>query len=396
MGFDSGSISFLKYAVVGQSPKMADEDLLKKLEDNALKPSDMGLPVDVEYGWAGPRHVMDQSFDFEHCVFNDCVYFAMRIDTSKIPSEMKHAWSVIEEEAAAKGNPSGFISKQQKKLVKDSVERKMDEELRSGRYRRSKLVPLLWDVPAGIVYGPSSISVREKLMELFNRTFDLELHALTSGNVGIRELERRGKRREYEDFLPTRFAKSPEDPDAPAEYPWTAKGDGAKDFLGNEFLLWMWHEATMRGGSIKTPAGEITIMFDRTLQLDCVFNHTGKETLAAAGPTRLPEAIDGLRTGKVPRKAGLIVDWAGEQYNLTLTGESLAIGSLKLPAVEEADTPRTLFEERITLLRDFNKGLDSLYDTFLTARASGWNTSVVNLQKWIASHVKPIAQAQVA
>jgi hypothetical protein len=393
MGFDSGSISFMKYAVVGQAPKMPDEDLLKKLSEHALRASEMGLPDEIEYGWVGPRHVFDLSFDFEHCVFNDCVCFALRIDTNKVPSEVKHAWSTIEEEAVAKGNPSGFISKQQKKLVKDSIGRKIDEELRSGKYRRSKLVPVMWDVQHSVLYGPASLSVREKLMELFNRTFDLDLHPLTSGTVALRELERRGKRREYEDFVPTRFAKSPEDPDAPAEYPWTAKGDGAKDFLGNEFLLWMWHEAAARSGSIKTSIGEVTVMFDRTLQLDCVFSHTGKESITAAGPTRLPEAIDGLRTGKVPRKAGLILDWSPGQFNLTLSGESLAVGSLKLPDVEDADTPRTLFEERITLLRDFGKMLDSLYDTFLTARATGWTSHVSAMQKWISSHVKPVARA---
>ena len=39
----------------------------------------------------------------------------------------------------------------------------MDDELRSGKYRRSKLISLLWDMPNGVVYGPASISVREKL-----------------------------------------------------------------------------------------------------------------------------------------------------------------------------------------------------------------------------------------
>ena len=101
----------------------------------------------------------------------------------------------------------------------------------------------------------------------------------------------------------------------PAEYPWTAKGDGAKDFLGNEFLLWLWHE-TQKTGVIETSAGHTTVMFDRTLQLDCVFGQTGKDTLTATGPTRMPEAIDALRSGKAPRKAGLIVDCPAGQFNL--------------------------------------------------------------------------------
>lgn len=392
MGFESGTMSFLRYAVIGQSPTMPDERLLEKLAEHAIRPSETGLPEEVEYGWCGPRHLLDTSFDFEHCVFNECLFFALRVDTNKVPSEIRHAWQVIEEDALAKTNPSGFISKQQKRLARETMNQRMDEELRSGKYRRSKHIPMLWDLPNGVVYGPSSLGVREKLTELFSITFGLELEPLTSGNIAIRELERRGKRREYEDCVPTRFAKSPQDPDAPAEYPWTAKGDGAKDFLGNEFLLWMWYEAAHRAGTIKTTDSEIAVMFDRSLQLDCVFNHTGKETLLATGPTRLPEAIDGLRTGKVPRKCGLIVEAPSGQYNLTLTGESFAVTGLKLPDIEQADTPRTLFEERISLLRDFSRVLDGMFYSFLTSRCQGWNTQVIQIQKWISSHVKPVAQ----
>ena len=392
MGFDSGSISFTRYAILGNTPKLPDEAMLEKFAANALRPTDIGVPEDVEWGWVGPRHIFDGRFDFEHCVFNDCIHIGLRVDTNKVPGEVKSAYTTIEEEAAAASNPSGFISKAQKREVKDVVGRKLDEDLRSGKFRRSKLIPLLWDVPANVLYGPASVSVREKMQELFSRTFELELQPLTSGHIGLRELEKRAKRREYEDLMPTRFAKSQEDPDMNAEYPWTAKGDGAKDFLGNEFLLWLWHE-TQKTGVIETAAGasgggHTTVMFDRTLQLDCVFGQTGKDTLTATGPTRMPEAIDALRTGKAPRKAGLIVDCAAGQFNLTLTGESLAISSLKLPEVEKADTARTLFEERITLLRDFNNCVDAMYSAFLTARVSGWETTTGNIRKWIATGVK--------
>ena len=61
---------------------------------------------------------------------------------------------------------------------------------------------------------------------------------------------------------------------------------------------------------------------------------------------------------------------------------------LKLPEIEKADTARTLFEERITLLRDFQASLDAMYGSFLTARVSGWETTTGNIRKWIATGVK--------
>ena len=96
----------------------------------------------------------------------------------------------------------------------------------------------------------------------------------------------------------------------------------------------------------------MTAYIDRALDLDCAYGQTGRDSLRGEGPARMPEAKDGLRTGKVPRKAGLIVDAGGIQSSLTLSGEALAVGGLKLPNVEESDSPRGVFEERVGMLRE--------------------------------------------
>ena len=180
MGFTSGSIAFRRFAVIGpKQPDLPDEKLIEKLQANALQVSDLGVPEPVEYGWCGGRHVLDGSFSFQHNVFNDCLFFALRVDTNKVPGDLKKAYQLMEEEAAAKDNPSGFISKKQKKEAKDSVGKKLDEELRSGRFRRSKIVQVLWDMPGQMLYCQCGTSDQEKLLELFNRTFALDLQPLS-------------------------------------------------------------------------------------------------------------------------------------------------------------------------------------------------------------------------
>src|SRR5215471_15730186 len=114
MGFDSGAISFRRFAVVGKQPKAVDQELLDKLSEHALRVADIGAPEEIEYGWSGGRHVFDDSFTLENNVFVDALHFALRIDTNKVPSEIGKAYKLIEEGAAAKENPSGFISKRQK------------------------------------------------------------------------------------------------------------------------------------------------------------------------------------------------------------------------------------------------------------------------------------------
>lgn len=393
MGFAAGSISFRRFAVIGAGPAAPDQSLLERLSEHALRPGEIGVPEEVEYGWSGGRHILDGSFSFEHNVFADALHFALRVDTNKVPGELKKAHQLMEEEAVAASNPSGFISKNQKRDVRETVRRKIDDELRSGKFRRSKLLPVLWDLPAGIVYCNATGSSFEKLAEIFQRSFDLKLQPLTAGALALRTLEPVARRRDYEDLRPTRFVHGPNGEGEYPEYPWVAKGPEPKDFLGNEFLLWLWHEADHRGGIIGTEsAGEVTVYIDRSLGLDCAYGQTGRDALHGTGPSRMPEAKDALRSGKLPRKAGIILDAFSRQFSFTLSAETLALGGARLPDVEDADTPRVVFEERIALLGDLCKAMDALFQTFLKARASSsWEGQVGGMRKWILEPVKKVA-----
>jgi hypothetical protein len=106
----------------------------------------------------------------------------------------------------------------------------------------------------------------------------------------------------------------------------------------------------------------------------------------------MPEARDAIRSGKLPRKVGMILEQAGNQYSLTFNPETFGCNAAKLPDVEEAETPRVLFEERITLLRDLCGALDALFATFLKHRASSaWEGQTGNVRRWILQPAKPVA-----
>lgn len=392
MGFASGSVSFRRFAVVGKAPKNVEQDLLDKLAGHALREHEFGVPEEVEYGWSGGRHVFDGQFSFEHNVFADALHFALRIDTNKVPSELKKAWQIMEEEAVAKNNPSGFISKNQKRDVKDTIRRKAEEDLRSGKFRRSKLLPILWDLPSQTLFCSATGASLEKLAEIFERSFGLELVPVSSGSLGLRLLSPKARKRDYEDLKPTRFVIGPEGEGQVPDYPWVAKGAEPKDFLGNEFLLWLWHEADARTASIATEKGEVTVFIDKSLDLDCAYGQTGKDGLRGDAPSRMPEARDGLRTGKLPRKSGLILDINRQQFTLTLSGDSLSVGGAKLPDVEDAESPRVLFEERVALLRDLCGTIDAMFETFLKLRTtSGWEGQTSTIRRWIMKANKAAA-----
>ena len=403
MGFASGSVSFRRFLLVGKNqPKTADQALLDKLAEHVLRPQEVGVPDEAEYGWSGGRHVLDDQFGFETNVFAEAVSFGMRVDTHRFPGALKRAYTAMEEQAVAKANgkkkgeKAGFVSKAQKKEIKENVAKRIEDELRGGKFRRSKVLPLLWDLETQTLYGTAGGKSFEMLAELFHRSFELDLQPVSAGTTAHRLLEARGHGRDYEDLKPTRFVLGPEGDHQHPEYPWVLKGAEPKDFVGNEFLMWLWHEADAREGTgIKVEhIRDIAVMVDRTIDLDCAYGMTGRDGLRGDAPGRMPEARDAAASGKVPRKAGLLLNVNGADYTLTLGGEGMAVGGAKLPDAEDAQTPRAAFEERIGELRNLCQAIDGLFDTFLRVRASAkWEHQVATLRQWILRTPAAVAAA---
>jgi hypothetical protein len=272
------------------------------------------------------------------------------------------------------------------------MKQQIDNDIRSGKYRRSKLAPILWDVPHGVIYSPASGANGEKLIELFERGLGIELEAVTSGTLARRLLEKRSRKRDLEDVRPTRFVSAEAASSAMFDYPWLPRGEGGKNFLGNEFLLWLWHEADHHAGVIEWEGDSATVLIDRVLDLDCALGESGRVQLKGDGPARMPEAKAALRTGKLPRRMGLVLHANQQQFRLTLSAESLAVAGAVLPDVAEADSPRMVFEERIAMLRDLAGALDNMFDAFLRVRcSSAWQGQTSAIRRWIVQSAKTVA-----
>lgn len=364
---------------MGRSPREPSEKMLQTLEGMSFAPGGSGASQEVEYGWSGGRHVLDTSFSFEHNVFGEALHFALRVDTNRVPAQIRRAYQIIEDEAASLDNAAG------KKGVKHAVQRRIEADLRSGRYRRSRLMPVLWDLPRAMVYAAVSPAAQEYLLNLFERTFELRLEPLSAGRLALRRMEAAGNRRSYEDAHPTRFAGGPDGEERAPEYPWVPRGDYPRDWLGNEFLVWLWHHTETEGGVVATGRGELGVVIDELLEMHCAFGETGRDVFRASGPTRMPEAVDALFSGKVPRRIGLIVESGGSQWQLTLSAESFACAGVRLPPAEQAVSPRAVFEQRIDALRDLCETIDALYEAFLKVRFAGeWDAHVAAVRRWIA------------
>jgi hypothetical protein len=181
-----------------------------------------------------------------------------------------------------------------------------------------------------------------------------------------------------DDAVPTSFVSQHK-----GEVAWILD-EASRDFLGNEFLVWLWYLVENETDSPRLADGsEVTILVARTLVLECPRGQTGRESITSEGPAKLPEAFRALQSGKLPRKAGLTLVRHEQTYELTLQAETLALSAARLPA-PEAEEDRARHEERITQIRHLLETLDLLYALFGQKRWGGeWSKETARIRKWL-------------
>ncbi len=384
MGFLNGRVTYTRYRVGGDGPLPFGPDHLEAVERFAIGRAGGADPTDgVSAGWSGGDHVLDVTFGLEKNILNDALHLALRIDTDKVPGELLKAYTRIETDARAQLNPSGYPTKAQRQEAKEAAKIRAEAEAADGRFRRSKHFPVLWDGLSNTLYaGTQSASVLDRLLPLFRETFDRNLEPISAGTLAADQAQARGVERPIEDFSPVPFHG---DDLALAAFAWSTDPSLA-DYFGNEFLVWLWHTLKNDGDTITLADGsEATVMLAKTLMLDCPRGETGRDSLTDAGPTRLPEAFRALQSGKLPRKAGLILVRHGQQYEFTLQAETLSVSGLALPKVEGA-SGRELQTLRIDALRHLVETLDLLYDTYGNRRTGpNWTGELSRIRTWLTA-----------
>jgi hypothetical protein len=380
MGFLSGRLTFARYRVNGPSPGLFGPEHLERLASHAIGTQRVASPDGVQVGWTAGDHVLDTRFDLEKNVVNETLNFCLRVDQQKIPADLLRAYMAVELQALAEKNPSGRPGARQKREARDVARERLEEEAKDGRFLKRKAYPVLWDAPSNeLLVGTTSMTVVDRLHAHFEQTFGHGFEPLTAGRLAFHLAEMRQQTRGVDDAAPAAFVPGV----TPGEMAW-APDEGSRDFLGNEFLMWLWYQLDSESDTVAlADKSEAAVMLARTLTLECPRAQTGKETIQSDGPTRLPEARRAIQAGKLPRRAGLIVVRHDNQYEFALQAETLAVSGLKLPAPEGNDE-RVRLEERVALLRSFLETLDLLYDAFGRVRLSeGWPKELTKIQKWL-------------
>ena len=354
MGFFTGRATFLRFKVNGPAPRMFDDEQIERLKDRMAGRQRIASADGVETGWTAGEHVLDTDFGLEKNIINDTLTFDLRVDTDKLPSDLLRAYYAVELKALSKNNPSGFASARQKREAKEIARERLEQESKDGRYKKRKCIPVLWDRQSNeVLFGATSISQLDRLGSLFQTTFGMDLECVTAGRRAYHLAEVDTRTRLVEDSSPSAFVPGI----TPGDVAWIAD-DSSRDFIGNEFLMWLWYYTDVVSDTIKlADDSEVTLMLARTLNLECPRGVTGHETISHEGPTRLPEARRAIQSGKLPRKVGLTLVRHGEQYELTLHAETLGVGGAKLPPPEEGVDARGKLDDRANQLQLLSREL---------------------------------------
>jgi hypothetical protein len=171
MGILSASVSVTRYQVQGKIKAPVTENITIGLKDNTIDEIDNQIS-DKAVGWTSFEKPFQPNFEGSSFVFGSYFVFSLRIDKKNItPKVLKKQYTI---EAAKRMAESGrdYLSKAEKKLVKDHVI--------SGLCLRIPATPnvydLIWNHEEASVWFFSNLkAANEELETLFSKSFGLSL-----------------------------------------------------------------------------------------------------------------------------------------------------------------------------------------------------------------------------
>lgn len=383
MAFLSGSLGFERYTVSGFESTQFEQEHLDALAALAGGKNESVSEENVLVGFLAGEHLFDHDFQLEKNVINEALHCAVRVDTNTIPSAIRKAWLQMELAALSKENSSGRPTKAQRQEAKESVEQRCSVEAASGKYRKMSQFPLLWDLRLSTLYfGGSGATASGHAAELLQRAFEVELTRVSAGTIAHQWALQNNQEAAYDELLPAHFlTHQPQ-----GEIAWANEHRQEPDYLGNEFMMWLWWTLENVTDTIAlADDSEVTVMLTKTLVLECPYGESGKETISSESPVKLPEALQAIRSGKLPRKTGMTLVRNGQQVDLVLQAESFAIGGAKIHT--DPDNDEYELTDRIESIRTLCETVDLLFHAFCHKRIGGaWGNELENIRRWLASN----------
>ena len=336
MSFLTGTVSATRFSTSAISFHPWDEATVARIAGHNADARPLS-DTEPQHGWTGGRHDLDFEFTTDRLLRGRYLCFGFRVTEDKYPAGRVKAMAEMEMAGAEKDG-----RRLDWKDAKATALETLAEEGKDGRFRHHTTVPLVWDGVTGDVwYGSAGEKHVGLFTALFAETFGVDLSPVTSGT-----------------FHNDNAAGPDENP------VWIE--DGTDDWMGNDFLMWMLARDRAGehavGGTIVAVTGKVDVA--------CPRGETGRDSIAAECPAKVPELTTAVRAGKLARKAGLtVVPQSGLTYSFTLAAARGAVTGAKVPVDEDAVPGAETDVAMLDRCRELFETLDGLMRTFVTGHA---------------------------
>lgn len=164
----------------------------------------------------------------------------------------------------------------------------------------------------------------------------------------------------------------------------TSEGLPIIGHLASEFYLWLWWASEARENlfDLGPDVGQVTLWVDDRLAFRNANDLRATAVLTGEAPASTLEAKAALRGGKVLHELRIGMRRDEREHFLTLSGPSMDVKQLKLPAFGEGE--EGLVYDRMFLYEEVCYVLAALFNEFAAVRVSeDWETTVVpQLATW--------------
>jgi len=171
MGLLSSSVSISRYRVEGIIENPVTEAVAKGLKKNAITDIDEDT-AEKSVGWTSFDNPFSPNFESSSFLFGNLFVFSLRVDRKSIPAKLLKKHMTIETSKRLDKIKRRFLSKDEKKALKDKVITDLAMRIPS----TPNVYDIIWDYEKSDIYFFSSLrSSNEDLELLFKRSFDLTL-----------------------------------------------------------------------------------------------------------------------------------------------------------------------------------------------------------------------------
>jgi len=165
----------------------------------------------------------------------------------------------------------------------------------------------------------------------------------------------------------------------------TSSEPGGVEYLGPEFLTWLWWRADVEPRFAHEDGTEVFVHFDEHLEFRGERAAARRAVLRSGMPGASMEARAALRSGKNLVAARLLLARGEDEMRFTLRAETLEVSGLKLPS-PEGDTRRDRLLACLDAQEQFLQDLDLCFATFLRKRcAAEWEGELEQMRAWGAA-----------